>query len=247
MKKITFLLLLNLILAFQLQAQDPCKDTLKWSVCGIFDRADNFRDVDGKVYTKKDSMLLLLFCIKNVSEEVYPAGTFIDCRFNLKHYDDEIFVNSIYYSLKKDFHPTDSIGFLNFAFDLPLYKLPLGKYTYDMFIKATSSDGIFCDSIQTLSLFTAVFDLVDTNNITTYAKVNIEVFPIPANSIIDIKSENVQIKEVILYNIMGKKMRHYFVNENNKTLDVSDLNNGMYFIKIHTDEGVLTRKIQIMR
>ena len=248
MRKTITLLLLNLIFAFQLQAQGPCKDTLKWSVCGIFDRADKVNDVDGKVYNiQKDSMLLLLFCITNESNDVYSVGSMIECKFNLKHNDNDIFNDSIYYSLKKDFFPTDSIGFLLFEFDIPLYLHPLGKYSYNMLIKGTDFDGIFCDSIQTLSSFTANFDILDGSDITTYNESNVKIFPIPANLTLEIMSNDVRINEVILYDVMGIKVQPLPVNAPSTTLDVSDLPNGIYVVKISTANGVLVRKVQVVR
>jgi hypothetical protein len=248
MRKTITLLLLNLIFAFQLQAQGPCKDTLKWSVCGIFDRADKFNDVDGKVYNiKKDSMLLLLFCITNVSNELYPAGSIIECKFNLKHYDNDIFNDSIYYSLKKDFYPTDSTGFMLFEFDIPLYLLSLGKYSYKMLIKGTDLDGEFCDSIQTLSSFTATFDLVDGSGINSYNELNVNIYPIPANSTIEIISNDIIINEAVLFDITGSRIRKFIINDFTSTLDVSDVNNGMYYIMLSTEKGMFTHKIIIKR
>ena len=46
---------------------------------------------------------------------------------------------------------------------------------------------------------------------------------------------------------MGKEIRRYSVNANKTTLDVSALHSGLYVLKIKTEEGLLTRKIQIIR
>lgn len=248
MRKIIPLLLLNLILIFQLHAQIPCKDTLKWSVCGIFDRANEYKEVDGKIYTiEEDSMLLLLFCITNESDEVYPANTIIDCKFSLKHNDNEIFNDSISYPLKRDLFPTDSLGFMIVGFDIPLYLFSLGKYSYKMIIKATSLDGVFCDSIQELSSFTAIFDLVDGTNITAYAEPDVKIYPIPAYSSVEIKSNDVRINKAVLYDVMGRKIRTFIINDFASTLAVADINNGMYYLMFSTEKGIISRKIIIKR
>jgi len=46
---------------------------------------------------------------------------------------------------------------------------------------------------------------------------------------------------------MGKEIKRYFVNDNKTTLDVSALQSGLYVLKIKTKEGLLTRKVQIIR
>ncbi len=64
------------------------------------------------------------------------------------------------------------------------------------------------------------------------------IYPNPVKNILYFK--NKQIKEVTVYNILGKKI----LKENKNTIDFSNLNNGIYIVKILTNENkIITKKI----
>ena len=65
------------------------------------------------------------------------------------------------------------------------------------------------------------------------------VYPNPARNIINIESNN-EIKEVVVYNLLGQKIKQYHSAIN--TIDISDIANGIYVINITTDKGVTTKK-----
>ncbi len=74
------------------------------------------------------------------------------------------------------------------------------------------------------------------------------VFPNPSTGIVNIKSnKNLNIKEVIIYNTMGQSV--LFKTEQTTTnlikLNLSHLPNGLYFLNIMNDEGVISKKITI--
>ncbi|MBP7102878.1 MAG: T9SS type A sorting domain-containing protein [Bacteroidales bacterium] len=46
---------------------------------------------------------------------------------------------------------------------------------------------------------------------------------------------------------MGRKVQHLPVNTPSTTIDVSDLPNGIYVVKISTASGVLVRKVQVVK
>ena len=65
------------------------------------------------------------------------------------------------------------------------------------------------------------------------------VYPNPARNIINIESNN-EIKEVVVYNLLGQKIKQYHSAIN--TIDISDMAKGIYVINITTDKGVTTKK-----
>lgn len=73
------------------------------------------------------------------------------------------------------------------------------------------------------------------------------IFPNPTDNVLQIKSDNFQVNEVLLYDIMGKELKHFIVNATHATFDVSDLQAGMYFLVITTEKGMITKKVQIIR
>ena len=93
---------------------------------------------------------------------------------------------------------------------------------------------------------------IDTNMaVTTFQSLNnsifefdgsITVFPNPTNGNITINSK-FNIKSVELYDIQGRILETVIENSNESILDVSKRQNGIYFLKITTDEGNKVEKI----
>ncbi len=71
-------------------------------------------------------------------------------------------------------------------------------------------------------------------------KAKLIIYPNPAQEIIQIESDT-EIKSIKVYDVLGKLvlMENNFENQ----LSISVLNNGLYFLKIETDNGVMVKKI----
>ncbi len=78
---------------------------------------------------------------------------------------------------------------------------------------------------------------IDTKNL------NVSVFPNPSNGSVYINS-NANINSITIINIFGQPVK-VEKNINNKTsvLNISDLNNGIYFLTIESDNSIITKKI----
>ncbi|MDY0015755.1 MAG: T9SS type A sorting domain-containing protein, partial [Bacteroidales bacterium] len=87
----------------------------------------------------------------------------------------------------------------------------------------------------------------DLTNIDALEKSEIKIYPNPALSELSIDNGQELMKEVFLYDVMGRKVKHIPVNAPSTTVDVSDLPNGIYVVKINTANGVLVRKVQVVR
>lgn len=68
-----------------------------------------------------------------------------------------------------------------------------------------------------------------------------KVYPNPAQNMLHV--EGTGLTEVEVFNIMGQSMLN--INENIETVDISHLQNGIYFIRIKTSEGEKTVKLVI--
>ena len=55
------------------------------------------------------------------------------------------------------------------------------------------------------------------------------------------------METVYMYDVTERKGQRFTINRNKTTLDISDVQNGMYIVKINTEQGILTRKVQIIR
>ncbi len=73
---------------------------------------------------------------------------------------------------------------------------------------------------------------------------NLKIAPNPASNQIQITFEKtISIDAIALHNINGKLVRQF--NSNERTFDVQQLNSGIYFLKVESNEGVVTKKIVI--
>lgn len=67
----------------------------------------------------------------------------------------------------------------------------------------------------------------------------ISVYPNPTNGKLEVKSEVLSVNKVVITDIIGKTISTF----SNSQFDLSNNSNGVYFIKIYTDNGIFTEKI----
>ena len=132
-------------------------------------------------------------------------------------------------------------------------------YTYQSTLIASPESGYIFDKwndgdtnnprtiiVSSDTSFTAIFK--DAINITEqYINNHFIIYPNPTNNHITLDNGQELMKEVSLYDVMGRKVKHFPVNTPSTTVNVSDLPNGIYIVKISTASGVLVRKVQVMR
>ncbi|MCX7728865.1 MAG: T9SS type A sorting domain-containing protein [Bacteroidia bacterium] len=71
------------------------------------------------------------------------------------------------------------------------------------------------------------------------------LLPNPANTSVFIQSA-INIQSIILQDISGKiLLQKAFKGETSVTLDISNIPNGLYFVQIHTEQGVVTEKLVV--
>ena len=72
------------------------------------------------------------------------------------------------------------------------------------------------------------------------------VFPNPANNVININSSS-NINRVEIFNMMGQMVGNYNVNDVNTQINTSNFANGVYTVKIETENGMSTKKFTVAR
>ncbi len=78
-------------------------------------------------------------------------------------------------------------------------------------------------------------DIVITSN-------QIILYPVPSTGVIYFKmGSSINIETINLYNIQGNLIKNYTLF--NKSLDISNLSNGIYLMKIKTNKNTYIRKI----
>jgi len=86
--------------------------------------------------------------------------------------------------------------------------------------------------------FLLVDDITDVKQIQS---TSMKIYPNPVKEELEIDSGELQINSVEIVDLSGK-MIYKFNNSINK-INVSELSQGFYFVKIETDKGVITKKI----
>ncbi len=76
---------------------------------------------------------------------------------------------------------------------------------------------------------------------TSFEKVELSMYPNPASNLLHIETNQTNVTAVEIFDVLGKQVMQV-KPANQRELDVSQLTNGMYFLKVSTSEGELTRK-----
>ncbi len=105
---------------------------------------------------------------------------------------------------------------------------------------------IYCDCTWGASSFVKLGSFAcqkNFQNIVQYtASSLLNIFPNPATGTVHItNSDNDKIREIILYDVCGKEVMH----TQEKNIDVSKLQEGVYFVRIETSNGIFNKKIII--
>ena len=77
-------------------------------------------------------------------------------------------------------------------------------------------------------------------------ELNTTIFPNPANNVLNINS-NSNINRVEVYNMMGQMVGMYEVNDTNTQISTSNFANGVYTLRIATENGTSTKKFTVAR
>jgi len=71
------------------------------------------------------------------------------------------------------------------------------------------------------------------------------IYPNPAKNNITIKTENILIKKIQLYNLNSQLLVTNNFDDTNVSINISEQNSGIFILKIHTSEEIYTSKIVV--
>ena len=75
---------------------------------------------------------------------------------------------------------------------------------------------------------------------------DVKVFPNPANNYINVNA-NSNISNVEVYTIAGQKVGDFTVNGTQSVINTANLSNGMYLMRINTENGTINKKFTVVR
>ena len=111
-----------------------------------------------------------------------------------------------------------------------------GSTTYEIQVQANCGDGNASD--WSASLF------VTTKNvgINSWLENSVNLYPNPAKEYVDIRIDgDVNVTSMEVYDVYGKLLNAMNVVENPTRINVSNLANGMYFVRVNTEAGAVTK------
>jgi len=50
------------------------------------------------------------------------------------------------------------------------------------------------------------------------------------------------INEIQIFDMLGKEVKHIFIKDTKTTLNINELNNGFYFLRIQTERGIINKR-----
>ena len=108
---------------------------------------------------------------------------------------------------------------------------------YQVQVQANCGDG-------NLSEWTGIYEVTTlVDGIENYLINRISLYPNPAKEYVDIRvDENVNVKGMEVYDVYGKLINTVNVIDNPTRISVSGLADGMYFVRVTTDQGVATKQ-----
>ncbi len=103
-------------------------------------------------------------------------------------------------------------------------------------------------AVKALSLPSEDATLIFMNETTTSTASSeidskISIFPIPANDFVNIYSGDLEGEKVEVFNTLGQHLKIVEFETNELNLSVNDLENGVYWVKIHTNKGTSTKRL----
>ncbi len=113
-----------------------------------------------------------------------------------------------------------------------------GKDT--LYIQICDNSGLqgLCD---TAIVPVTVYSLTDVNELVNK---EINIFPNPTNGIINLSNLSIdKVNEIALFNIFGEKIKNFNISE---SINVTNIENGVYLLRIYTNEIVYFTKIILM-
>jgi hypothetical protein len=110
---------------------------------------------------------------------------------------------------------------------------PNTSYTFKAF--ATTASGTTYGEEKTF--------ITEPVGINDYEWNNVVVYPNPTNGLVQIQNSECIMHNVEVYDAYGKLLNVVNVNANAATIDLSDYAEGIYFVKVATDRGVVTKRV----
>jgi len=175
----------------------------------------------------------------NTSSDDLPAGTILTYSISINGGEGVERQDTLIDALQKD--STDLAHWV-WAFQFGPSNSHVGENS--ICIKVTKVDGVDIpsDGNDLCAKYTFTANGIADVNVLKESK----IYPNPVSG--NLKIENLQdVTEIGIYNVTGQLVRTVSSAIGNTEIDMSDLSNGMYIIKMQNGKSVRTEKIQVLK
>ncbi len=128
--------------------------------------------------------------------------------------------------------------------DIPNYGM---DSTYTIMLTATDTvsdqNNYFVDSVMIRIDTAAVVGVIQVSE----GSVEMKVFPNPATDKIYVEIKTTEPAEVVFFDIFGKEVKKQTLSNELTEIKLEDLNSGVFFVRVRTTKGTITRKIVLQR
>jgi hypothetical protein len=137
----------------------------------------------------------------------------------------------------------DTLPYLTFEnnFFIPLENP--ANYTIIVNIILSSSTTV-CNNFSTPDTETIQYNFLSNPDFSFNNSV--KLYPNPSSGMINFQGLDAKVNRVEVYDVSGKTVKTQ-LNFSGNSLDLGNLQNGMYFVNLQTDKGVLNKKILVRR
>jgi hypothetical protein len=132
------------------------------------------------------------------------------------------------------------------------YNLKPGSYSYKYYMNPGWNGAEWSDEYphRTFEVVDSEIELNDIwgdqNTSVDVMDFKVEVFPNPASSMITIVAER-EILDIRITDMLGRTVHGQLVNSNITHINLDRLSSGLHIVYIATNDGMITRKVQIIR
>lgn len=108
---------------------------------------------------------------------------------------------------------------------------------YEAYVVAHCTNSMTSEPSNTVTFHTEICGIQD------YLEHNLILYPSPATELVSVETTDasIRITSVEVYNVYGQLLNAIVFEENPMRINVSGLADGMYFVRITTDSGVVTK------
>ena len=107
--------------------------------------------------------------------------------------------------------------------------------TYQIQVQAVCEEGNVSDWSPAVE--------ATTTNLNSYLENNVTLYPNPAKEFVDVRIDgDLNVTGMEVYDVYGKLINTVNVIDNTTHINVSGLANGMYFVRVTTEQGVVTKR-----